>query len=104
MTAAKDSAGGTRGHSQALDRHEQILAIDQQQDGLQAQTQQQQQQPGVSGNGGWLVGAWYLLLGQHCPLFGRKFAAAVVNQTLGMALSCNGVSLGSWCRGTRGGI
>jgi hypothetical protein len=67
--------------------------------------QRQQQQQGVAGSGGsgWLVDAGYVPLGPHCSLFGRKFTAAVVNQTLAMALSCNGVGLGSWCSGTRGG-
>jgi hypothetical protein len=94
------SAGGTRGCSQTWGRHAQLLAIDKQQDGLQElpTRQQHEQQLGVSSNSGWLVDAGYVALGSHCPLFGRKFAAAVVNQTLAMALSCSGLGLGSWCR------
>jgi hypothetical protein len=106
-SSAKYSAGGDRGRSQAKGRHEQLLAIDQQQDALQEVPQPQQrlqQQLGVVGAGGWLVDAGYVPLGPHCSLFGRKFTAAVLNQTLAMALSCNGVGLGSWCPSTHGGI
>ncbi|KAF6256320.1 core-2/I-branching enzyme-domain-containing protein [Scenedesmus sp. NREL 46B-D3] len=45
----------------------------------------------------WMVGAGYVPLASHCPLFARKFTAGVVNETLAMALSCAGLGMGSWC-------
>jgi hypothetical protein len=45
----------------------------------------------------WIVAAGYAPLAFHCPLFARKFTAAVTNHTLAMALSCAGIGLGSWC-------
>jgi hypothetical protein len=45
----------------------------------------------------WIVDAGYVPLDSHCALFARKFTAAVVNETLAMALSCAGLGLGSWC-------
>jgi hypothetical protein len=45
----------------------------------------------------WIVDAGYVPPDSHCALFARKFTAAVVNETLAMALSCAGLGLGSWC-------
>uniref|UniRef100_A0A383VRB6 Uncharacterized protein n=1 Tax=Tetradesmus obliquus TaxID=3088 RepID=A0A383VRB6_TETOB len=60
-----------------------------------------QQQPEARFKGGkaghWVVAAGYAPLAAHCPLFARKFTAAVTNHTLAMALSCAGIGLGSWC-------
>jgi hypothetical protein len=105
--AGRSSAGSAiAAAGQGWGRHEQLLAIDQQQSSLQDSQQQQQQQMGVAGGSStsWLVEAGYVPLGYHCPLFGRKFTAAVVNQTLALALSCNGVGLGDWCRGSHGDV
>jgi hypothetical protein len=52
---------------------------------------------GNVGGASWIVGAGYAPLDSHCALFARKFTAAVVNETLAMALSCAGLGLGSWC-------
>jgi hypothetical protein len=89
--------GGASAALQGLGRHEQLLAINQQQQQGGLQDPRQQQQLGGKSGSSWLQAAGYVPLGYHCPLFGRKFPAAVVNKTLAMALSCNGVGLGSWC-------
>jgi hypothetical protein len=52
---------------------------------------------GNVGGASWIVDAGYVPLDSHCALFARKFTAAVVNETLAMALSCAGLGLGSWC-------
>uniref|UniRef100_A0A383V407 Uncharacterized protein n=1 Tax=Tetradesmus obliquus TaxID=3088 RepID=A0A383V407_TETOB len=102
-TAGAAAAAGKRSAGSGWGRHEQLLAIDRRQSSLQdtqQQKQQQQRQQDMEGDSSWLVAAGYAPLSWHCPLFGRKFAAAVVNQTLALALSCNGVGLGGWCRGS----
>jgi hypothetical protein len=100
-TAASDVDGGVRGRGlHSLPLH--ILH------GL-SNTRQQQRQLLVVDNSGaseahlrvkgtqWIVAAGYAPLASHCPLFARKFTAAVTNHTLAMALSCAGIGLGSWC-------
>lgn len=46
----------------------------------------------------WVVSSGYQPVGQHCSLFARKFKQPAAPAALAMALSCNGVGLGSWCR------
>lgn len=69
--------------------------------GSSSSTPAAQQQPEARFKGGkaghWVVAAGYAPLAPHCPLFARKFTAAVTNHTLAMALSCAGIGLGSWC-------
>jgi hypothetical protein len=44
-----------------------------------------------------VVSRGYAPLGYHCPLFARKFAPDAVEAVMEMALSCDGLGLGSWC-------
>ena len=39
----------------------------------------------------------YVSMLEHCSLFARKFPGNMVHTSLSMALSCNGLGLGSWC-------
>lgn len=46
----------------------------------------------------WVLREGYQPLGYDCSLFGRKFPASLAHHALEMALSCNGIGLGSWCQ------